>query len=310
MKKNKNITLAVSLVALSFLVGCQSNQDQGDWIAKVGTTPIFKTTLEEKAAQLSPEVKQQISTNEQARVQVLSQLMNGLVSDTLILEEAKKTGYESNAEFMTATEKLEKQLQNQKQQALITLFLRDNVDSKITVTDQEVVEFFNKNQDRFNEFELRRASHILVATKSEADKLRQQLREGGDFEELAKNYSIDIASGKKGGDVGEFTKSGTPKEFVEVAYGLRREGSISNVFESSLGFHIVKLTGIRVVPERKLQDIAANLKRDIYVTKRNQELQTLINELKEKYPITLKENKSAEEAPTTTAAKTAEPKES
>lgn len=303
--KKKNITLAVSLIALSFLVGCQEKKDQGEWIAKVGTTPIFKSALEQKASQLTPEIKQQISSNEQARVQVLSQLMNGLVSDTLILEEAKKAGYTANADYIEASTQLEKRLEEQKQQALITLYLRDNVDAKITVTDQEVVEFFNKNQDRFKEFELRRASHILVATKEEANKLRQQLREGANFEELAKTYSIDVTSGKNGGDVGEFTKSGTPAEFVEVAYGLRREGSISNVFESPLGFHIVKLTGIRVVPERKLQDIADNLKRDLYISKRNQMLQTLINELKEKYPITLKEN----EPVASKAAPQAQPKE-
>jgi parvulin-like peptidyl-prolyl isomerase len=291
----KTLLVTISAIVLSMLVGCNANPESGEWIAKVGNTPIFKTTLEEKVGQLSPEIKQQISTNTQARVNVITQLMNGLVSDTLILEDAKKTGYESNADYVAASEQLEKRVSDQRKQALITLYLRDNIDAKITVTDQEIIDFYKNNQNKFTAFELRQASHILVKTKSEADKLRQQLRQGEDFETLAKANSIDASSAQKGGDVGEFTKSGSPAEFIEVAYGIKRVGTISNVFQSPLGYHILKLTGKRTVEERKLQEVAANLKKDLYTAKRNQALQQLINDLKEKYPVTVKENKPASE---------------
>jgi parvulin-like peptidyl-prolyl isomerase len=291
----KTLSIALTAIVLSLLMGCNANNENGEWIAKVGNTPIFKSTLEEKVGQLSPEIKQQISTNTQARINVITQLMNGLVSDTLILEDAKKTGYEANADYIAASEQLEKRISDQRKQALITLYLRDNIDKDITVTDQEIINFYNNNQNKFTAFELRKASHILLKTKAEAESVRQKLRANGDFAALAKEYSIDASTSQKGGDVGEFNKSGSPKEFIDVAYGLRRVGTVSNVFESPLGFHIVKLTGKRTVEERKLQDIAADLKRQLYTAKRNQALQQLINDLKEKYPVTVKENKPAEE---------------
>lgn len=48
------------------------------------------------------------------------------------------------------------------------------------------------------------ARHILVKTKSEAEKLKQQLANGADFGTLAKKHSL-CASAKQGGDLGEFS---------------------------------------------------------------------------------------------------------
>ncbi|MDP5192105.1 peptidylprolyl isomerase, partial [Rheinheimera baltica] len=47
------------------------------------------------------------------------------------------------------------------------------------------------------------ALHILVKTREEADRLKQQLAKGADFGKLAKQHS-QCPSGKKGGDLGEF----------------------------------------------------------------------------------------------------------
>jgi len=306
MKQNKKYLVAASVFALAVLGGCNADTATGEWIAKVGGSPIMKSSLEAKVAELSPEIKQQIQTNDQARIQVVTRLLDGLVSDKLILEDAKHNGYEANADYVAALQQLETQVENekkrlekiaedQKRQALITLYLQENIDSKITVTDQEVVDVYNNNKARFAEYELRQASHILVSDRDEANSLRAQLRRGANFENLAREHSIDRSTAERGGDVGEFTQAGSPAEFIEVAYAIQRVGTISNVFESPLGFHILKLTNVRTVPERKLEDVAQELRRNIFIAKRNQALQTLITELREKYPIELRQNENAEQ---------------
>ncbi len=48
-----------------------------------------------------------------------------------------------------------------------------------------------------------RASHILVEDKQVAEEILQKLKDGKNFEKLAKKYSI-CPSKKRGGDLGTF----------------------------------------------------------------------------------------------------------
>jgi hypothetical protein len=86
-----------------------------------------------------------------------------------------------------------------------------------------------------------RASHILLETEEEANRVLTQLRKGADFEQLAEKISKDRASGIKGGDIGEFERGEFVPEFENVAFHLK-VGEISGVTKSKLGYHIIKRT--------------------------------------------------------------------
>ena len=82
------------------------------------------------------------------------------------------------------------------------------------------------------------ACHILVKTKEEAEKLKQQLDKGADFAKLAKKYST-CPSGKKGGDLGEFRRGEMVKAFDDVVFKkevLKVHGPIKTQF----GFHLIR----------------------------------------------------------------------
>lgn len=82
------------------------------------------------------------------------------------------------------------------------------------------------------------ALHILVKTKAEAEKLKQQLAKGADFAKLAKQHS-QCPSGKKGGDLGEFRKGQMVKAFDDVVFKqaiLEVHGPIKTQF----GYHLIK----------------------------------------------------------------------
>ncbi|MDN3640358.1 peptidylprolyl isomerase [Simiduia curdlanivorans] len=82
------------------------------------------------------------------------------------------------------------------------------------------------------------ARHILVKTKAEAEKLKQQLAKGEDFGVLAKKHS-QCPSGKKGGDLGEFRPGQMVKAFDNVVFKkpvLEIHGPIKTQF----GFHLIQ----------------------------------------------------------------------
>jgi peptidyl-prolyl cis-trans isomerase D len=90
----------------------------------------------------------------------------------------------------------------------------------------------------------RRASHILVESKEEADKLAAEARKSPQrFAELAKKHSSDTISAEKGGDLGFNPKGGSAsKELDEAIFGMK-EGDIG-VVKSDFGFHVVRLVEI------------------------------------------------------------------
>jgi parvulin-like peptidyl-prolyl isomerase len=84
-----------------------------------------------------------------------------------------------------------------------------------------------------------RVSHILVKTQQEAASLLTKIQQGGDFAELAKQYSIDPSSKDNGGDVGFFSRGDLMPEFEAAAFKLK-VGEISGIVKTKLGYHIIK----------------------------------------------------------------------
>ncbi|HEX6647494.1 MAG TPA: peptidylprolyl isomerase [Nitrososphaeraceae archaeon] len=81
--------------------------------------------------------------------------------------------------------------------------------------------------------------HILVKKNSEALTVLDRLKNGESFTNLAKELSIDKASGKRGGDLGFFRKGMMVKPFEDVAFRLEK-GQISEPVKTEFGYHIIK----------------------------------------------------------------------
>ena len=124
-------------------------------------------------------------------------------------------------------------------------------DEKMTVTDEEVKDFYDKNIQRFTKPEQVRASHILIMTKdkdeagkaaakAKIDDILKQAKEGADFAVLAKEHSEDPGSKDKGGEY-TFGRGRMVPEFEKAAFSLE-VGGISDVVETQYGYHIIKLS--------------------------------------------------------------------
>lgn len=81
--------------------------------------------------------------------------------------------------------------------------------------------------------------HILLKKQSEALMVLDRLKKGESFSNLAKELSIDKASGKRGGDLGFFRKGMMVKPFEDVAFKLEK-GQISEPVKTEFGYHLIK----------------------------------------------------------------------
>ena len=84
-----------------------------------------------------------------------------------------------------------------------------------------------------------RARHILVADEDACNQLKQQIAEGSDFAELAKQHS-KCPSGQQGGDLGEFGPGQMVREFDDVVFNAE-VGSVQGPVKTQFGYHLIEV---------------------------------------------------------------------
>ncbi len=82
------------------------------------------------------------------------------------------------------------------------------------------------------------ARHILVKTKEQAEKIKQQLAEGADFASLAKKNS-QCNSAKRGGDLGEFSPGKMLKAFDNVVF-KKPVLTVHGPIKTKFGYHLIE----------------------------------------------------------------------
>ena len=150
--------------------------------------------------------------------------------------------------------------------------------------------FFEDTRAIYAEPESRRLAHILVEVTDEqteeqakaiVDGLYQQIIDGADFAEVAKDNSSDPGSAELGGDLG-FNAPGTfVDEFEEVGYSLSLN-QMSEPVLTEFGYHIIKLLDIEEAKDPVLADVREEVEdayRDAEAETRFVELSSTLSEL-------------------------------
>ncbi|MDR1625805.1 MAG: peptidyl-prolyl cis-trans isomerase [Spirochaetia bacterium] len=88
-----------------------------------------------------------------------------------------------------------------------------------------------------------KASHILVKDKALAGELLKKVKQGANFESLAREFST-CPSKSSGGDLGWFGPGKMVGAFEEAVKRLGH-GSVSDIVSTQFGYHIIKKTGQR-----------------------------------------------------------------
>jgi len=105
----------------------------------------------------------------------------------------------------------------------------------------EAKELYNNNKEiKMSQAKEVRASHILVQSKEQANKVREEILAGKDFAEAAKEYS-SCPSGKQGGDLGYFGRGAMVPEFEKAAFELP-VNQVSEPVKTQFGWHLLLVT--------------------------------------------------------------------
>ncbi len=140
----------------------------------------------------------------------------------------------------------------------------------VKVTDKQISDYYNANKASYKQAESRDIRHILVNSKTLADKLHAQLVAGSEknFAALAKKYSKDPGSAANGGKL-TITKGQTVPPFDRVAFALKK-GQLSGPVHTQYGWHIIQaLSDIRPPSSTPLSKVKESIRQLLEQQKKN-----------------------------------------
>jgi len=186
---------------------------------------------------------------------------------------------------------LKRQRENVLARAMLRKYLIDN-----PISDEEVKKRFDELTAKADKNEYR-ARHILVRDETEARALIGQLRKGASFANLAKQKSIDVGSGRNGGELGGwFSQDQVVPEFYEAVRQLKPGETTRDPVKSEYGWHIIKLENIRPRTMPDFEQAKGNIRQIV----QQERVEALLKSIKDKAKIKIE---PATEAPAGEAAK-------
>jgi foldase protein PrsA len=139
-------------------------------------------------------------------------------------------------------------------------FIKESIDqARKKITEKQIKDVYNTYATQFSNPAMRKIKHIYISTQNldtagkeearkEAELVYRKLKSGAaDFETMAEEHSDESGSKYAGGDVGWVLRVQDPRydgKFIQKVFDLE-VGELSTVFNSSGGYHIVKVTSER-----------------------------------------------------------------
>jgi peptidyl-prolyl cis-trans isomerase SurA len=305
---------------LSVLAGCKQQEHHApDVWAAVNGVEIKRDEVEKYyRSRINPEA-QETSPEEvlSGKLNVIEQLVN----NEILLERAKKLNLEASdgevedkfTELKSAftEEEFQKKLKDGgmgvddlkrdlRRQLSIQKLLNREVAAKVSITDQDVSDFYNANHNQFNVAEPQfRISQIVITPRKDplvrnrknddatndaeaqrkAKMLQDKLNSGADFAQLAMDYSEDPNTAATGGDLGYIPESSlnaqqTDPMLKRVVHDLK-PGQVTPPIQLKDSIRILKLVAREAAGQRGVND--PQVQQMVRDTLRNRKEQLLRN---------------------------------
>ena len=202
IKTNKIIVLFMCILLVISVTACKSEESE-EIVAKVNDIVITKDELYnllveqygtqaldsligEKIVQLEIE-KQKIEISDEEVETELNGIMEYYGGEKAFNEIMNYQGYT---------------LDDMKDSITMNMQIKRLLEPTISISEEEIVNFFEQNKAYLDQKEQVKARHILVETEEQAKEIKGKIASGENFEELAKEYSMDDLSKELGGDLG------------------------------------------------------------------------------------------------------------
>ncbi|MBG9941729.1 peptidyl-prolyl cis-trans isomerase [Brevibacillus formosus] len=213
------------------------------------------------------------------------QVLNDMINREVVFQEAKRSGItvdpkqleqelsqirdsygsRTDSEFEAA---LLKQagttVEALKQEISYQILLQTLATKDMTIKDEEILKVYNSRSDRYTRPMQMRLGQIVVASQKEAEQVLADLKNGADFQTIAKERSIDADTAVNGGDVGwvSIKDNRLPDEAKPIVEKLEKD-KYSEAIKIEDQYVIYQLIERREASQRTFEEVKDELRREI-----------------------------------------------
>jgi peptidyl-prolyl cis-trans isomerase SurA len=318
MKQSKWLIVPLFLVA-----GTLSAQTKSviveEIVARVNNDVITREDLEHARQSLAAEVQDECQncTPDQVRAQTDAReknLLRDLIDQSLLVQRAKDDSINVDADVIKRLDAirinaklpdmdtLEKEVTKSGQdfedfksqirnQLLTQEVIRKEVGSRIIISHEDVVKYYQAHKQDFVRPETVILREIFVSTENKpeadiatlrkkAENLRDRvLKNGDDFGELAKRFS-DSPTASQSGELGAFERSKLDPNISEKVFALNR-GQMTDVIETKTGFEILQVRERYQAGEQPLEKVDPEITNKLYEEKMEPGMRDYLKTLRE-----------------------------
>lgn len=296
----KNIKKAVAIALVSIIAiastGCSmiaktQSGINNSAVAKVNGEKITRAQIDEKMKPYIVQIKQSYTAADQINSAIKTEkstLLDQMILNVIFAQKAKeynisvsdsdlskqlksiKANYKTDAEWKSALSSngyTEAALKDDIKTSLLTSKVVDYLTKNTKITDKQIQDYYNKNQESYTEQKNTiHLSHLLVATEAAAKAAKDRVDKGEDFAKVASEVSTDTNSKANGGDLGEteIASLGTTyvAAFANAAKALK-QGEVSAPVKSTYGWHVIKCTSRTNYPVKSLDKVKDDVKKTL-----------------------------------------------
>ncbi|MCR3956460.1 MAG: peptidylprolyl isomerase [Gudongella sp.] len=287
-KNGRKIILLMLVLVLGVFAGaCEKAEEPGEVevVAKINDVEITRDEFYDYLLQQNgPEVLEALILEKMVMMEVEANDVD--ISEEAIQEELAemKNSYGGDDAFEEALVYYGFSEESVMNNIKLNLGIEALMEPYIEITEDEVLQYFIANKDEFDTTEQVNASHILVDTEEEANDIKQQLDNGGDFAELAAEHSKDPSNAGQGGALGFFGKGQMVAPFEEAAFSME-PGEISEPVQTNFGYHIIRVEEKTEGQEAKLEDVSDEIREILKGEKMNSAYSVWYEDVQEKYEV-------------------------
>jgi len=261
----KGFKILFGAVVISGLIACSPKPES---VAKVGDRQVTKAEIESYLS-----LKKINSKNKEQYQSAKQYYLNNLALIAAIEKEGSLD-----------QQKIETELFEIKKDLILNRYLMKFLDD--AVTDTAMRNYYAENQSKYQK-EKAKVSHILFRLDKNANEQQRQakyskameayskLKTGIVFNEITAQYSDDLVSAKKGGQLGWMQKGAISPVFSEKVFSQLHASEISEPFLTEFGYHIVKLEQSPSIVKQPFEKVRGNIKRILRQVAKESELKRL-----------------------------------
>ncbi|MGH8551021.1 MAG: peptidylprolyl isomerase [Methylococcales bacterium] len=248
----RNLLSVVAILPLLFLPGCNPSDStqpagtnaesatvpaDGEVVAKVNGQSITEQTLN------------MISEANRSANIPREKLIDDLIKHELLYQEAVRKNLETNKDVAQRIQFIQRSILSQ---AAMQDFIANTPISDAEIQKEYEQTFGGSGQEEY------KARHILTETEEKAQEIIQKLKKGGNFEDLAKEYSTGPV-GPKGGDLGWFSAQQMVAPFSEAVMALKNGEYSQQPVHTQFGWHVILREDSRAKTPPPLDSMKANI---------------------------------------------------